>query len=501
MLRDLFPFIHQVIGQKNAAATRSLLETIDSLPSLDAAALLTSRAIPSIAEESSPQKRFNLLEDIRQTAERILPTLENQVMQAVLPMPYQAKNAAIHADNLLKSLAASYADLATETSSPAPNTEASHLYHWSIRCAITLLARRQFLAYRAYAMPSEASWQLLHKLYLMACAPEAKALNSETAPIEHEYLGALLFAFMEPGNLPRTELAATQTCTHQLAAYAAVGQSSPALLAKAPDASFLIPPGEGSPGYPLTRLPAGISLAEGLIIDCSQVVAALDRNLSRSKGKAVQPVLDAPPSLLQSQRTMLTGKSMRRFNRTKFKPHADLIGGLDAVINFLNGNVFSRRAHDGIGRHDSRTFVASEWSLIDEGPDGFLVRFIKGEKSKIGVGDLVALQPRESSKTHICLVRRIASVSGRLELGLQLLSPQVSVVDIKSDHHPVTRGLFLHNLPAYGKHAGLIIPPGKLTAGQKITVNTLGQNLHRQIGKCIEVNEGLEFVALDLLPD
>ena len=139
--------------------------------------------------------------------------------------------------------------------------------------------------------------------------------------------------------------------------------------------------------------------------------------------------------------------------------------------------------------------------MIDEGPDGFLVRFIKGEKSKIGVGDLVALQPRESSKTHICLVRRIASVSGRLELGLQLLSPQVSVVDIKSDHHPVTRGLFLHNLPAYGKHAGLIIPPGKLTAGQKITVNTLGQNLHRQIGKCIEVNEGLEFVALDLLPD
>jgi len=91
MLRDLFPFIHQVIGQKNAAATRSLLETIDSLPSLDAAALLTSRAIPSITEESSPQKRFNLLEDIRQTAERILPTLENQVMQAVLPMPYQAK--------------------------------------------------------------------------------------------------------------------------------------------------------------------------------------------------------------------------------------------------------------------------------------------------------------------------------------------------------------------------------------------------------------------------
>jgi len=501
IFRELFPFNHPVVRQKPAAATRSLLETIARLAPLDAAATLTSRGIPSIAEESDLQIRFTLLEGLRQAAEHILPTLEEQVMQAALPLPGEVTNAAIHADNLLKALAAAYADIARKICKNLLKAELSTLHHQSILRAINALTRRQFLACRAYTAPSETSWQMLHGLYLMACDPGARALNGETAPIEHEYLGALLFAYMEPGKLPRTELEAIHTCTHQLAAYAAVGEASPEIQNKATESSFLVRPGEGNPGYSLTRLPVGTPLAGSLIIDCSQVMAALDRNLSRQPGKAVQPDLDASPSLLQNLRLVIAGKSARRFNRTKFRPRADLIGGLSAVINFVNGNTCSRRAHDGIGRHESRAFFTSEWSLVDEGPDGFRVRYIKGEKSIIGVGELVALQPRESSKIHICLVRRIASSSARLELGLQLLSPQVSVVDVTSGRNASTRGVFLHSLPAFGKFSGLIVPPGKFMSGQKITFNSLGRTLHRQIGKCIEANQGLEFVALDSLPD
>lgn len=494
IFRELFPFNHPVAGPKSAATTRTLLETTAGLSPLDAAAALTSRAIPAITAESNVQVRFQLLENARQAAEEILPTLEDQVMQAALPLPGNVTNAAIHADNLLKALAVAYADIARDV-------QQHPLHHQSILRAISALARRQFLAYRAYTTPSTASWLMLHELYLMACDPSAKALNGETAPIEHEYLGALLFAYMEPGKLPRTELEAIHTCTHQLAAYAAVGESSPEVQIKATESFFLVRPDEGNPGYSLTRLPAGTPLAGSLIIDCSQVLAALDRNLSRQTGKTVQPDLNAPPTLLQSLRAVIAGRNTRRFSRTKFRPRADLIGGLSAVINFVNGNTCSRRALDGIGRHESRAFVVSEWSLVDEGPDGFRIRFIKGEKSKVGVGELVALQPRESSKIHICLVRRIASTSSCLELGLQLLSPQVSIVDVTNGRNPSTRGVFLHSLPAYGKFSGLIVPPGKFTSGQKITFNTQGQTLHRQIGKCIEANQGLEFVALDSLPE
>ena len=475
------------------------MASLANLSADDAASSLTSQVIPLIAEASNLHLRFKLLEEAAKTAEASLEKLEYRVMQAVLPLPREAKAAAIEADNLLKALAASYADVAREINK-GHLPELCNLYHQSTLRAISLLARRQFLAYRAYAAPSAASWQMLHELYLMVCNPSATSLNGETALIEHEYLGALLFAYMEPGKLPRTDLATTHTCTHQLAAYAAVSDSSLGTGSRDPEACFLIRPDEGNPGYPMMRLPAGTPLLGGLIIDCNQILAALDRNLSRQTGKPVQPALDASPTLLQNLRIVIAGKSARRFSRTKFRPRADLISGLGPVINFVNGNSCSRRALDGIGRHESR-ILTTEWSLVDEGPDGFLIRFIKGEKSKIGAGDLVALQPRESSKIHICLVRRIASTAGRLELGLQLLSPQVSIVDVTTGRNPSIRGIFLHSLPAYGKFSGLIIPPGKLSSGQKITFNTLGQMQHRQIGKCIEANEGLEFVALDLLPD
>ena len=88
------------------------------------------------------------------------------------------------------------------------------------------------------------------------------------------------------------------------------------------------------------------------------------------------------------------------------------------MISFIDGNAFSRRSVDAASRYDGRDFTSSEWALVDESPDGFRLRFIKGEKKTLGAGDIVALQPRESSKIHVCLVRRISSSQARLEIGL-----------------------------------------------------------------------------------
>jgi hypothetical protein len=204
---------------------------------------------------------------------------------------------------------------------------------------------------------------------------------------------------------------------------------------------------------------------------------------------------------LQTLRLAIGGKSARRFSRTRFRPRGDLVSGFSPVLSFLDGNTFSRRSVDASSRYDGRDYTSSEWAMIDESPDGFLLRFIKGEKRNLGAGELVALQPRESSKIHVCLVRRISSSQVRLEVGLQLMSPQVSVVDIVADETPDQRAVFLHSLPAYGKYSGLITAPGAYRTGQKIMVKLPGRSLHRQIGTCMEANEGLEFFALDLLPD
>lgn len=502
MFRDLLPFSQPVAAdQKASEAARLLLESLADMPPLETASSLTGKIIPAISSQTNLHMRFKLLDEARTLAEHSLPDLEGQVMNAVLPLSMSATTAAIHADNLLKSMAAAYAGIARSMRDEHGNSGVNPLFYRGIQRAITLVSRRQLLAYRAYATPSARSWKILHELYQMACSPSAKPIDGETAPIEHEYLGALILAYLEPGKLPHTELETIHACTRKLAAYAVLADCTALALSSDTDACFLVRPNDGTPGIPLVKMNSPSPVAGGLVIDCSQVLAAIDRNLARSPGKAVQPDLGASPVLLQSLRIALGGKSARRFSRTKFRPRADLTIGLDAVIHFLDGNVFTRRSLDGAGGHASRGMVTSEWSLVDESPDGFRIRFIRGETTKVTAGELVALQPRESSKTHICLVRRISSAATRLELGLQLLSPQVSVVNVLSKGAPVCRAIFLHSLPAYGKFSGLIAESDQLSTGQTIHFETLGRTLHRQVGVSLEHSEGLSVFALDTLPD
>ena len=501
-LREFFPFGQSGAERKGDPAARSLLDSTAGLTPQQAVIKLAGSILPGIGRESNMHMRFKLLEEARLETEKALPTLEKNISHAVLPLPLEAATEALHADNLLKGLAAAYTGIARSINKSHLSAALSHLLHRCIQRAMAMISRRQLLAYRAYATPSAGSWQTLHELYQMIRGQGSKPLNGETAPIEHEYLGALLFAYLEPTKLPRAELEVINICTRQLAAYALIGEVIPNHASShGTESCFLVRPNEGTPGYPLARLPTGSSIFGSLVIDCTEVLAALDRNLTRRPGKAVEPDLDAPPALLQTLRVAIGGKSARRFSRTRFRPRGDLISGFSTVINFLDGNALSRRSVDSSSRYDGRGFPSSEWALIDESPDGFRLRYIKGDKSSMGAGEIVALQPRESSKIHVCLVRRITSSHVRLEVGLQLMSPQVSVVDISAENTPERRAVFMHTLPAYGKFAGLITAPGAYRTGQKIQVKLPGRTLHRQIGSCMEANEGLEFFALDLLPD
>ncbi len=499
LFRDLLPFSSLPAEQQAASKVRGLLETLAGGTAAEGAIALSNRVIPTIVRQTNLHMRFKLLEEARQEAERLLPTLEADIERAALPLPKKVAQLALEADNLIKSLAMAYYGISRDIGKLQQDNAQSPVFHRAILRAMGAISRRQQLAYRAYAAPSSSSWILLHELYQMACDPAAKPLNGETAPVELHYLSALLFAFVEPNKLPRSELNAVIKCTQQLAAYAVISEYQPAP-DQPPESCFLVRPSEGCPGLALRRLPEGVTALGALLIDCQPVIGAIDRNLLRTPGKTIQPDLDAPPAMLQTLRIALGGKGARRYSRTRFRPRGDLVGGLESVIEFIDGNVFTRRAVDAACRNEAH-FSPSEWSLIDESPDGFRVRFIKGDKWKVGAGDIVALQPRESSKIHVCLVRRIANGGSRLELGLQMLSPQVSVVEVPANGSGLQRAIFLHSLPAYGKFAGIVAHAGQLTAGQEIELKSTGRTLHRQIGKCIEANEGLEFFALDPLPN
>ena len=154
------------------------------------------------------------------------------------------------------------------------------------------------------------------------------------------------------------------------------------------------------------------------------------------------------------------------------------------------------RAIDLVARRGARGFQSSEWAFVDQSTGGFLVRFIQGENWKPSLGNIVALQARESSSVHTCLVRRIATTSqGSLELGLQALSPQVSAVKLPC-HDEIRRGINRHRLPGYGNRRGIIARPGHLASGHKVKLDALGDRRLWQIGRRLKASAGREFFAL-----
>ena len=496
LLRDLLPISHLPAGRK-AAEVRELLDTVSGLSAHEVATELTERVIPAIGEQKNIHMRFRLLEETLQEAEKALPVLERHVDLSSLPLPLAATTSALTADNLMKALVGGYFKLAKTIFQGTQQERLIRIFNRATLRAMMLLSRRQQLAYRSYAKPSGSTWSMLHELCRMARTLRARLPKEGIAPIEHQYLSALLFAYLEPGKLPRSELVDAIFCTRQLAMHAVIAEDAPdAGDRRAVAERFVVRPDEAGPGIPLLRLPHGTPVDDCLIIDCSGVLAELDRSLSRGPADDGRSEPEIPPGLLQALRQAIGVRAVRRFKRKAFKPHADLVGGIAHVIPFIEGDAHSRRAIDLVARRGARGFQSSEWALVDQSPDGFLVRFIQGENWKLGVGNVVALQARESSIVHVCLVRRVATTSqGSLELGLQALSPQVSVVDLPG-HGEIRRGIYLHSLPAYGNRPGIIAGPGHLASGHKLRLDAHGDTQLWQIGRRLEASEGLEFFAL-----
>ena len=147
-----------------------------------------------------------------------------------------------------------------------------------------------------------------------------------------------------------------------------------------------------------------------------------------------------------------------------------------------------RGTHDG-----SATGTVSEWALVNESPDGFGVRYVKGAQCQVEPGDLVGLLPREQGRLHLCLVRRLTN-SGRnhLELGLQELGAEPLIIELAAPPGPPRHALLLPRLPAHGKAAGLIAPPGSVVQG-----GTLSAGAGRwQIDRRLEGNDRQEVFLL-----
>lgn len=483
-LRELPPSAER----KAVAEMRQWLGTLAGKPASHVLANLASRIVPCLLEEPSLPMRLKLLEEVDGEADRVLAAQERQVQGAVIPLSTDASAAVRSADRLLQVLAQAYCDIVGGIQPQKLTDDLRHLLQQALRRAIQITCRRQMLAYRAYASPPASSWQLLHDLYRTALSAGLGGSDGADETLQALYVAALLLAYADPEKFPRAALAQVQAAIAGLAPLARIVEVE----AEGRDAGkaafrFLVRLDEGSPGHPLLRMPDRPPVFGNLIIDCRGIVAAINRSLCRKAGEAVQPTIDLPESALHLLLVGLGGEAgRRRFHRSHFKPRAQLAGGLDQVIAFMAAPDRASSA------------AASEWSVLDESPDGFSIGYVEGDTWPIEAGDLVALRRREQGSIHFCLVRRVAmGQQGQVALGLQELSSEGSVVELSGGDGGKRQAILFPRLPGYDNRAGIVVRPGDLAVGSEVVYKAANGTGRLSVGARLEASARLEFFALD----
>lgn len=492
-LRGLFSFTRTADEHTEPQHLLELLDSLASKPPQHVISMLYTQYLPAVVCQRNLHMRFKLLENSRAEAVRCLPLLEKNVSDAVLPLPMDASASALTADNFLKSLANAYAGIVAGITAQRQDAALAHLMQQAARRAMRAVLRRQVLAYRAYALPSSSSWQQMHDLY-RATRSRNLARDHGDKNIEHTYATALLLAYADPNKFPRHELDALKGLVEALAPLvsivdAAQFERNQASLA----ARFLVATDDGSPGKALAKTPETAPMQGNFIVECRAVVSAIDRKLSQYSTDEETATADPSENLLMPLRSSLGGQISRRFSRVRFKPKADLVAGFDNAVRFIESGTMIRRQHDQSGEVPLAT---SEWALVNESPDGFGVRYLKGEKWSMQAGDLVVLRTREESRIHVCLVRRIANLDQhKLELGLQELAPDARIVNLPDGQ----QAILLPRLPAFQGNAGLIVNADTPLPDMQIGIERGGTNSQWRPGKHAESNGRVLFQVLELI--
>jgi hypothetical protein len=164
------------------------------------------------------------------------------------------------------------------------------------------------------------------------------------------------------------------------------------------------------------------------------------------------------------------------------------------VARYLQ-SAFTRRQSD---RAAHPAMAVSEWYIVNESPDGFGLRYSRGDPGHFDIGDLVGVRPRERSRVHICLIRRVNNVGhGRLELGVQELSPLALPIPLTaSPDSDSQEAILLPRLPGFGNMSGLAAPAGVLASGGEVIWSRNNLSFRHQLGRRVEGNHKTELFLL-----
>jgi hypothetical protein len=447
-------------------------------------------------------QRLKLLDLLFGQTERISSNELPRLREISLPISRKLRQQVRMLLDVLETLTQDYFNTLAELFDPEAEV-APRSAHTSLRRAVDTIGWQVRITHLIAAPPFPGLWQQLHSAF-----STARRLGLEDTPgpqgtpsIRQIYAGILLAATAQPAAFSPAELEF-------------IGKF---IACNAPDIEFLDTPPLDSDGIfwidPDKDLPANALIrrmpppdTSVLYFSCDAIAElALQARAELLQGTPAEtlglpPFADTPvgPSTLLRLNRLWGHPSKRRFSRRRQSYRANLCSGLGNLWQLMKSQQTPKKM--------------SEWMVTNESPDGYSLMHMSGNTHHLRVGDIVALQTldeqEESTPTwHVCIVRWAVSENPEhIELGLQILAPKATAVEITQANAPDSgnvAALMLPSAPPLRPTQSLVLPAGILKENtRRIVVVIEADNIEIREIRATSLDEQTSAIEIfNVLPD
>ena len=453
--------------------------------------------------------RLNALELYRPAAIQIYHDLVPHFSSASLPISKNELAFASAAEQLWQEFAYGYKSALVDLQNKILNLNNNRSTALVVQRAIHALKEITLVNYLTYRTPSAMLWSEMHQLYFCALHQGADKLivadnlatNNESS-VNLVYMQVLLMSLANPHHLANQDILKTEAYLTKIAADA---ELRPLGLIDNPTGIFLIELDCEKPPTPYAKnrdIPNGDT-------DILLVTVKLARRIHaqlKSLQSGVIPSDGSLPSdaLTHHYEDLLThlikhfGKSPQRvFSRSKKSDGVELGIGIKAAHHFIPkiGSDFKSFMVS------STALKPSRWQILNVGAGGYALRKFNSSQAAVHVGDVAAVRNNKTLNWELGVLRW-ANVNdlNQLDVGIELISPNVNAVIIKSASGDAeNEGLLLPALNTLKQPASVITPRGSYSLGETLQLIHEDKLIKVLITKLIERTATFERFQYSLI--
>ncbi len=384
-------------------------------------------------QKVNADSRTKALELYRPAVIRITDELSKHFISInVVPMQSKVKSYASAAELLWLELSYGYKLAWVDIQNKRLSLGTNKISALIIQRAIDSLNQLCLVYYYIYFTPPATIWSDLHQLYFSAVqqnldmieVPEPQNKNNASS-INLAYVHTLLVALADPQHLEKADIQRVFNYLSNLAKLGIVRG-----IGSIDDTSglFLIKLDSNKPPIPFVKSQSAPNASNDILLITLDVARKMHQHLQLLKAGKLPPDNILPADAVESHyEDLLTylikhlGATPKRlFSRAKKDNKVHLVFGISDI-------------HETLKNPINNTTKISVWQVQNTSASGYALKKFQPTEVSIKVGDFVAMKESTSSDWSIAVLRWIiADEHNQLDIGLQLIAPNVSTVSIKS---------------------------------------------------------------------